>query len=59
MRLEVVGVEEVAEEVASRKPKPPLEMREEHYIFSGLGFRLNLATRKATLHLRRDPMCPV
>ena len=57
--MEVVGVEEVAEEGASRKPKPPLKVREEHYIFAGLRFRLNLIPGKSTLNLWRDPVCPV
>ena len=59
MGLEAVGVEEYAEEGASRKPKPTLEVREEYNVFPGLGFRLNLAFRKTALDFWRNPVSPV
>ena len=57
--MEAVSVEEVAEEGASRKPKPTLEMRKEYNVFPGLGFRLNLALRETALDFWRDPVSPV
>ena len=59
MGLEAVGVEEVAEEGASRKPKPALEVREEYHVLPGLGFRLNLVLRKTALNFWRNPVSPV
>ena len=59
MRLEAVGVEEVAEEGASRKPEPPLKMREEYNVFPGFGFRLDLVLRESTLDFWRNPVRPV
>ena len=57
--MKVVGVEEVAKEWASREPEPTLEVREEHYAFTGLGFRLNLTPWKSAFDLRRDSVCPI
>ena len=59
MGLEAVGVEEVAEEGARRKPKPALEVRKEYNVFPGLGFRLNLVLRKTALNFWRYPVSPV
>ena len=57
--MKVVGVEEVAEEGANRKPKPTLEVREEYHVFPGLGFRCNLLSRETALDFRRNPVSPI
>ena len=59
VRVEVVEVEEVAEEGACRKPKPTLEVREEYHVFPGLGFRCNLPLRETALDFRRNPVSPI
>jgi hypothetical protein len=45
VRLQIVGVEEVPEEVRHRQTKAPLEVGNEHYAFAGFRCRHYLSRR--------------
>jgi hypothetical protein len=55
MRLELVKVKELPEEIRGREAETALEMSRENYIFSGFRRGLHLAARKPAGYLSQYP----
>jgi hypothetical protein len=54
MRLQVIGVEEVPEEVRRRQTEAPLEVGNEDDAFAGFRCRCSLSRRKPACNTLRD-----